>query len=634
MWPIDDQFNLLPAQTINKLAVRAVVNCNLVSSRHGLTLSPAEAREIVEARDAALSRYGRIELAGGVINKLIIKFCDSPFLQQADYAATLNDLLETFYYFKNETLGEISDDELIALMRKYFDQECQGSLELLQNRELESLARQIRYRPHPRQPAEPAYYAAEPLYFHLLLQEALGHNLITEAEFARIQGQGLRLLAEQVELFTGGAGSSVRIETAQNILQSIFYTVSMFLKSFPDPRISITELTRQPLAELYRQGRNLLESRLREAKQILRAVQDNQLITNNQAYNDTIQKGLPMFFAAYNPDFAAHDTPGSIDYPLTLDDYPLNIGDYPLSPAYPGCQERTELVGIEYVWRYVQVLWWENRFCQEFAAGEIECLLRGYDDHYQDLLLNIGEVVLPNAIASVVLNKPKGQLSINVADRRYLRQKLANQPPAQLDIILTDAFSQLCNCLNIAPGPLRQHLTGRFRDFTARLKNALADNHLDGNCLAALFITGKTGKENQVSPAWQFTDGPRLEDELFRAVTDEIRQCRYVSDKMAIIRQEIHSMADLVDVLAASCLFADEYTEVFRSLGNRELALLHLYSAESEKEWTTRFGSFVETLEAARREEVSKLITQIAWLPVINNKGNQIIIGEENNNFV
>jgi hypothetical protein len=76
---------------------------------------------------------------------MIRNFCESPYLSQFNYAATLNDLIETFYYFKNETLDEISDDELISLMKKYFDGRCQGSIELLQNRGLESLARNIRY---------------------------------------------------------------------------------------------------------------------------------------------------------------------------------------------------------------------------------------------------------------------------------------------------------------------------------------------------------------------------------------------------------------------------------------------------------------------------------------------------------
>jgi hypothetical protein len=93
----------------------------------------------------ALSNSGRVEFGGGIIEKLITAFCNSPFLSQGNYAETLNELVETFYYFKNDSLDSISDDELIAIMRRYFDMNCRGSIELLQSRELETLAHNIRF---------------------------------------------------------------------------------------------------------------------------------------------------------------------------------------------------------------------------------------------------------------------------------------------------------------------------------------------------------------------------------------------------------------------------------------------------------------------------------------------------------
>lgn len=142
---MDNNFKLVPSVIMQKLAVTEILDCNEITSRYRLILTPTEARELVATRAQALSSNGRIEFAGGIINKLIMKFCNSPFLSQYNYATTLNDLIETFYYFKNETLDEVSDDELISLMKTYFDRSCQGSIELLQNRELETLARNIRY---------------------------------------------------------------------------------------------------------------------------------------------------------------------------------------------------------------------------------------------------------------------------------------------------------------------------------------------------------------------------------------------------------------------------------------------------------------------------------------------------------
>ncbi|HYH05141.1 MAG TPA: DUF6323 family protein, partial [Bacillota bacterium] len=138
-------FMFLTPLALNKVSITEVLRCNETTSRFGLALSPAEAAELVETRTAALNRTGRIEFAGGIIRKLIVRFCDSPYLDSHNYAETLNDLMETFYYFKNETMDEVSDDELITWMKQCFDQSCQGSLELLQSRDLENLARRIRF---------------------------------------------------------------------------------------------------------------------------------------------------------------------------------------------------------------------------------------------------------------------------------------------------------------------------------------------------------------------------------------------------------------------------------------------------------------------------------------------------------
>ena len=142
---MNKNFNLIPAVLMNKLAITEIINCNEITLRYGLVLSQTDAKALVEIRSEALEHNGRIEFKGGIINKLIMEFCDSPFLSQYNYAETLGELIETFYYFKNETLDEMGDDELISLMKEYFDKNCQGSLELLQNRELEVLARNIRY---------------------------------------------------------------------------------------------------------------------------------------------------------------------------------------------------------------------------------------------------------------------------------------------------------------------------------------------------------------------------------------------------------------------------------------------------------------------------------------------------------
>ena len=53
-------------------------------------------------------------------------------------------LTEIFYRFKSETGDRLGDDELLSIMRRAFDGSCGGSVDLLEGRELDILARRVR----------------------------------------------------------------------------------------------------------------------------------------------------------------------------------------------------------------------------------------------------------------------------------------------------------------------------------------------------------------------------------------------------------------------------------------------------------------------------------------------------------
>jgi hypothetical protein len=130
---------------IQKQAVAEVIKCNDYTERFGLVLTRAQAMELVETRAHALKDRGRVEFGGGVIDKIIKEFCDSPYISMHNYTKILHELTEIFYYYKNETLDLISDDDLIQFMKSSFDGTCRGSLDLLSNRELYWMAKNLRF---------------------------------------------------------------------------------------------------------------------------------------------------------------------------------------------------------------------------------------------------------------------------------------------------------------------------------------------------------------------------------------------------------------------------------------------------------------------------------------------------------
>lgn len=106
--------NLLKKQVFNE-----ILQCNEFTSEYGLKFSEEDVKEIINTRNIALQKSGRIEFNGQIINKIITAFCDSPYISQYNYGDTINELVEIFYNYKNETLDYISDDELIEIMQNY-----------------------------------------------------------------------------------------------------------------------------------------------------------------------------------------------------------------------------------------------------------------------------------------------------------------------------------------------------------------------------------------------------------------------------------------------------------------------------------------------------------------------------------
>ena len=64
-----------------------------------------------------LLEHQRIEFGKNILEKLIFAFCDSDFIYQENYRETLIRLQNIFYLYKNESMDELTDEELINIMR-------------------------------------------------------------------------------------------------------------------------------------------------------------------------------------------------------------------------------------------------------------------------------------------------------------------------------------------------------------------------------------------------------------------------------------------------------------------------------------------------------------------------------------
>lgn len=129
----NSEFSLVAINSslMERQAADKILACNDEIGKYGLVLTKQQALALVQTRTNALKENKRIELNGGIVDKLILAFCDSPYIGKDTYEGTLHELINLFYDLKNNTWDTISDDNIIEFMKNAFNNRCGGSLELL-----------------------------------------------------------------------------------------------------------------------------------------------------------------------------------------------------------------------------------------------------------------------------------------------------------------------------------------------------------------------------------------------------------------------------------------------------------------------------------------------------------------------
>ena len=118
--------SLMEQQTADRIFA-----CNEEIRKYGLVLTRQQVLALVQTRTNALKESKRIELNGGIVDKLILAFCDSPYIEKDTYTDVLQELICLFYDLKNNTWDTVPDDDLIQFLKSAFNTRCHGSLELL-----------------------------------------------------------------------------------------------------------------------------------------------------------------------------------------------------------------------------------------------------------------------------------------------------------------------------------------------------------------------------------------------------------------------------------------------------------------------------------------------------------------------
>jgi len=386
---------------------------------------------------------------------------------------------------------------------------------------------------------------SEEFYFQALLEKACSLEMLSMQSLEKVQLECLAILAKQTELYNKGNSSSVRIETAKDILDSIMFTIGTALKTYPVSDDAVAAVKSGNMGTFYRQGSKQIDVMIKTAKALHAFILRDVFETDNIFYSPTIIDAINGFFKLYDPAFGAHKIHITADYPV-----------------YNPMKKKA---GIEFIINYLENICYENLFCLNFSPGAVRGLLCGYIDDYQGSVINIYEHVLSAVIGCVLSGANPRLLSLNRPNLKYLEGLLKGKTGPEIDLIVAGAFVKAGGIFSFPEGVKRY--ISRSLPLIARSIEVAEKN----STLKSVFIIPEDpakGAKLCISP------GEKMDDELYRSVISGIMKSRTVKDKFAVISKYIGSLADLEDVLLDAGLSGNEIIYVLRRLSRTEIAVL------------------------------------------------------------
>lgn len=291
--------------------------------------------------------------------------------------------------------------------------------------------------------------------------DLLGNAELVEAftpeQEAAVQEKLLLLLKRRAALYTGGDSSSVRLETAQELMQSIVFCLDLYFRRSGQSK---SLLLSEDEEELFSKAQKLCEREIECGRALFSKAVLTAADFGNISYTDTLT-GIGSFFRRYDYRFLSHQTPCDIDYQLC---HAVSDG----------------VLGVEYINEYLRRLIIENSFVGCFKKELVEQLLQNFSSDYRELLINIFEPVCANAVGLSLLGKSCHSLCIEAQDLDKLRVIFEPLSATPAKKALSDAAERVCSELRITDSHSLGYVRKMAEELYPRIEASLPFGGLSG----------------------------------------------------------------------------------------------------------------------------------------------------------
>lgn len=291
-----------------------------------------------------------------------------------------------------------------------------------------------------------------------LLREGLPEEGLTAAQVHAVRRTLYGLWSWTTERYTMGESTSVTVETARELFESLCFTLSLALRARGEGLAAIAGC--EDPRRMAARGRRELELLVETGKSLYERAAATLPAVENRSLRDTVTS-LGVFFRRYDHRFFAHQIPADIDYQLCR----------PVPETLPG---------IEYVNEYLRRLLLEHQFLSRFEPKTLVRLLERYCPDYRGLLINLYEPAAVNAVGLALCGGDLRSLDITPENRAVLTGLFRDYSPRDAERALREAAERVCAGLGIGEEKARDYLRETAADLWPRIAAVLPHNQLKG----------------------------------------------------------------------------------------------------------------------------------------------------------
>lgn len=367
-------------------------------------------------------------------------------------------------------------------------------------------------------------------YFRTLVNEGAEKGHLSDFDIEKIQTELIEVLHSLCKTVCEKGNSSMKTEDAEEIANSVMYTVSVLLKKSPSPESALERLKKEPVGILFNEGRQEIVSLLTKARGKWAVICKELFETENVYYASTVREGMKAFFQNYNYEIASHKNIITCDYPL--------------------CEDKRELDGAEFIYQYLSSFKSENDFLNKFSQEAVHNLLLCIDSDlekaglyyekcaYKNLPVNIFIYVFACALALELAGKDFFTLCLTESDVKIIKDELKGKTYSEAVTFFDKLTESLCSKLYLC------------EETEAYLKKCAIVLASEVTCIREKALTGIfLVRKSETGITLEADEVRKLSDSEYRFILSQINMCQDNEKKLSLIKENIKNADDFSDIV-------------------------------------------------------------------------------------